>query len=128
MAHDVAGTGLEVEQLRLNQFSFPDDILHVAVVEELARHALSLIEEDGIFNNLTDGEFFVVVDDSHVGGIGKGAIVVVEDALEFGEPEWGREYQWTSRRGMPTNRTETMTKRTNLQRLSLTGLISRRMH
>lgn len=93
MAHDIKGAGLEIKELRLNQLSALDDVLHIAVGEDLAGYSFGLVEEDGVINNLADRELLVVVDHSHMSCSLYGAVVEVQNALELGKPTWGRSYQ-----------------------------------
>ena len=85
IAHDVLGSCFEVEELSLHH-SVLDDILHIAIAKGLATDSGGLVEKDGIINNLANGEVLIVVDHCHVRGLINCAVIIVENAFQFGEP------------------------------------------
>lgn len=67
VAHDVFSSSLKVKKLCINRVTI-DDVLHVSIVENLARHSHCFVEVDSVINNFANGELLIIIGDCNVGG------------------------------------------------------------
>lgn len=79
--------GLKVKQLSLSYPLTCNIVPQISVNKHLRPFYLYLVEVNIIFNDLTNSDRFVEVDDHHMSGFFVGNEVEIEDSFEFWEPE-----------------------------------------